>query len=102
MGLCVPASCSHDDIRQALQGTYDDFGNDNDIIVKVSVDEQKCQTRNEEPKLSTAGYVYWYRNENFDLHTRWQNLNLNNQNIIKNKIPLLKRSGTELSRSGDH
>ncbi|XP_014215126.1 nose resistant to fluoxetine protein 6-like [Copidosoma floridanum] len=58
MALCVPAACTPEDIRLALQEPYDDFGESNGVAIKVGVDQENCQTMVEEPEFSTGAYVY--------------------------------------------
>ena len=58
MALCVPAACSAEDVRMALQGPYADYGMKNNLIIKVDVDKKNCQTYLEEPKFSTGAIVY--------------------------------------------
>ena len=60
MGLCVPASCSANDIEKALSGPYEKFGRKNNLIIKVEVDENNCQAYHEEPTFSTGAIIYWY------------------------------------------
>lgn len=58
MGLCVPATCSYEDVKDALQGPYEDFGNNNDLTVTVRVDKKNCQTRDESPRFTRGAILY--------------------------------------------
>ncbi|KAL7288472.1 hypothetical protein TKK_0017553 [Trichogramma kaykai] len=58
MALCVPAACSPAEVSQALSAPYDDFAAQNDLSIRVRIDEHNCQTQAEEPRVSRGTLVY--------------------------------------------
>ncbi|KAF7994900.1 hypothetical protein HCN44_004372 [Aphidius gifuensis] len=60
MALCVPATCSADDIKQALSKPLEIIGKDKQILVTTGIRANTCQTQGDEPEFSNAAKVYCY------------------------------------------
>ncbi|CAB0037035.1 unnamed protein product [Trichogramma brassicae] len=58
MALCVPAACSPGEVSQALSAPYADFAAQNELEIRVRIDEHNCQTQAEEPRVSRGTLVY--------------------------------------------
>ncbi|KAJ8667289.1 hypothetical protein QAD02_008951 [Eretmocerus hayati] len=58
MALCVPATCDVVDIQRSLQETFDEFAENNDLVIEVKADEKNCQTSTEQRRISAGGIIY--------------------------------------------
>lgn len=59
MALCVPSTCTVNDLKLALSEPLKKIGQDKQVLVTTSIRGNTCQTRGNEPEFSTGAKVYW-------------------------------------------
>ncbi|XP_066586276.1 nose resistant to fluoxetine protein 6-like [Prorops nasuta] len=58
LALCVPSSCSVEEIKLGLKKPIEDFAARKNLIVKVSLDEKHSQTKDDEPLFTLGAKIY--------------------------------------------
>ncbi|KAJ8668165.1 hypothetical protein QAD02_009828 [Eretmocerus hayati] len=60
IAICVPASCSAEDIQKTIQGSFGYFSQKYDLEVDVNVKEEDCQTSGKEHRFTTGAMIYGF------------------------------------------
>ncbi|XP_015121190.1 nose resistant to fluoxetine protein 6 [Diachasma alloeum] len=60
LALCVPSSCSAEDVEKALKEPLKRIGEEKQVVVHTSIKGNTCQSKVDAPKFSTSAKVYCY------------------------------------------
>ncbi|XP_011309808.1 nose resistant to fluoxetine protein 6 [Fopius arisanus] len=60
LALCVPSSCSAEDVDKALKIPLRRIGKEKQVFIETSIKGNTCQSKIDSPKFSTSAKVYCY------------------------------------------